>query len=431
METPKPLRIVKLIASNVKILHTVEIEPKTNVVTISGKNASGKSSVLDSIEMCLSGATSIPDRPIREGATKAHVVCDLGDIIVERRFSKSGSTITVTTKEGVALKTPQSVLDSLTQKIGFDPIAFVKLPAQKQFETLRSLVGINFTTIDAKRKLAYDSRTSANRDVESATAKLKDLPQHPDVPEEEVSVSVLMGELNAIREHNKGNVGKREHLQDGQQLLDDHDDAIGQKKRAIEDLEAAVKVCKEELRMLEQSRVPLQNGVTEATAMVAAMVDKSESEVTIKITNADGINARVRANKKRSEVQDELENAETKASRLTDLIDAIDQEKANALAAAKFPLPGLSFDGEIVTLNKIPFAQVNTAQKIQAAVAIGMALNPRIRVILIRDGNDLDDDSMAMLHQMCETNGYQCWVECIKSDAVGAIEIREGEIVSK
>lgn len=55
------MKIVSLKAENIKRLVAVEITPKGNVVKITGKNANGKSSVLDSIWMALGGGVVIED----------------------------------------------------------------------------------------------------------------------------------------------------------------------------------------------------------------------------------------------------------------------------------------------------------------------------------------------------------------------------------
>ncbi len=86
------LKIVSLEVDNVKRLHAVHIKPDGGMVIIGGKNGAGKSSVLDAIEMALGGKKSIPRRPVRDGEESAHVVCDLGSLIVRRHFTPDGKT---------------------------------------------------------------------------------------------------------------------------------------------------------------------------------------------------------------------------------------------------------------------------------------------------------------------------------------------------
>ena len=69
---------------------------KGNVVQIVGKNSSGKTSTLDSIEAVIGGMEHVPGVPLRTGASRGKVVVELGDktldLKVTRRFNSSGTT---------------------------------------------------------------------------------------------------------------------------------------------------------------------------------------------------------------------------------------------------------------------------------------------------------------------------------------------------
>src|SRR3990170_4767078 len=85
------MKILKLTAENVKKLRAVEITPTGELVEITGRNGAGKSSVLDAIWWALAGTKHIQAVPIRKGATKARIRLDLGELIVERRFTPAGA----------------------------------------------------------------------------------------------------------------------------------------------------------------------------------------------------------------------------------------------------------------------------------------------------------------------------------------------------
>ena len=64
------VKINSLEIENVKRIKAVKIEPTANGLTvIGGKNAQGKTSVLDSIAWALGGDKYRPSKPTREGAT--------------------------------------------------------------------------------------------------------------------------------------------------------------------------------------------------------------------------------------------------------------------------------------------------------------------------------------------------------------------------
>ena len=133
------MRIIKLTAENIKKLKAIEITPKGDVVRITGKNGAGKSSVLDAILYALGGQKAIPDKPIREGQRKARVTLDLGEYTVERRFGKS-SQVYVTAKDGSAIRSPQQLLESIAEKVSFDPASFERLHHGQQAALLYPFV---------------------------------------------------------------------------------------------------------------------------------------------------------------------------------------------------------------------------------------------------------------------------------------------------
>ena len=139
------MKIVSLETENVKRLKAVRIEPDGTMVVIGGRNAQGKSSVLDSIEMALGGKESAPREPIRRGEKSARVVLQLDGeygLKIVRKFTEKGSTLSIETADGMKPKSPQGLLDQLCNRIAFDPLQFVRQKPADQAATLRKLVGL-------------------------------------------------------------------------------------------------------------------------------------------------------------------------------------------------------------------------------------------------------------------------------------------------
>ncbi|KKK49922.1 hypothetical protein LCGC14_3130170, partial [marine sediment metagenome] len=136
------MKIIKLQAENFKRLSVVEITPQGNLVQITGKNMSGKSSVLDSIWAALGGKEAVPGKAIRKGQKKAHVKLDLGEVIVTRSFTQKDSYLTVEGAEGSRHKEPQQVLDDLLG-FSFDPLRFSRQSNVAQYEAIREIANID------------------------------------------------------------------------------------------------------------------------------------------------------------------------------------------------------------------------------------------------------------------------------------------------
>ncbi len=65
------MQIVKLTTKNFKALSFLEIDDAGSVVTLSGDNGSGKSSVLQAIGAALGGKAYQPERPVHGEADRS------------------------------------------------------------------------------------------------------------------------------------------------------------------------------------------------------------------------------------------------------------------------------------------------------------------------------------------------------------------------
>ena len=107
----------------------------------------------------------------------------------------------------------------------------------------------------------------------------------------------------------------------------------------------------------------------------------------------------------------------------------MDAEKLKQIKDAKYPLQGLSVsDSGDVLLEGLPFEQAASAEQLRASVAIGLALNPKLRVLLIRDGSLLDEDSLALLCKMAEDADAQVWLERVGTDGDVSVVIEDGMV---
>jgi recombinational DNA repair ATPase RecF len=171
------VKITQLTAENFKRLKAVEIAVEgKNIVILSGRNAQGKSSVLDAIWAALAGRDGVKEvkRPIRDGEKRAHVEITLDDIVVTRKWSAAGSTLEVKSAAGAKFPSPQKMLDDLIGKLSFDPLAFAQSDPKAQLATLIDLAELDFDPDENERlrKESYNRRTEVNRDVKRLQAQL-------------------------------------------------------------------------------------------------------------------------------------------------------------------------------------------------------------------------------------------------------------------
>lgn len=415
----KPMKIVQLRTQNFKRLTAVEITPKADgsMVVIGGANNAGKTSVLDSIMAAMSGGRAIPPDPIRKGAKTAEITIDLGDIIVRRIITRKGTTLHVEGKDGRLLPSPQAILDHLNTKLTFDPYAFTRLSAREQMETLKEVAGLDFADSTAKQKELYAERTVVNRQAASATAQLEGMEQFEfpgDVPDGPIAVAELQKEHEAACLVNRRK-GEARHEQ--QRL----EESLSVLTSDVADLKERYQLALQQIEIQKQT-------LAEWTKKLAAMPDGNEAEVMEQITKAGEVNAHIAANKRYQEAEASCEKLRSRSSELTEAIEDIDGEKAMKIAAASLPIEGLAFDDEQVLFNGLPFSQAGSAEQLRTSVAMAAAMNPKLRIMLVRDGSLLDANSFKILGEFAKEHDCQVWMEVVGEGAKCSVIIEDGSV---
>ena len=452
------MKIVSLTAENIKRLKAVTIRPDGTMIVVGGRNEQGKSSVLDSIAYALGGQRLCPSEPIRHGETSAKVTVDLGEILIERSFTPKGSYLKVRNKEGFEATSPQALLDKLIGNLSFDPLAFARMPAKEQADVLRTVAGVELGDLETARAVLYTERADANREATSLAARVKALP--PYTEETPVNIAALLAELDEAEKTARASAEAAGIAGEWQQKADA---AREEKRRMSVNDETVARDYGESVDHLEEEKAAIENRLQqrrgrlddirrenkEHDATMAATVKDTEAKANAaqcaaadsaaaiiptgpikeRLAAAEGINARVREAEAGRALVQEAVKATKATTALSEKIKGLDAERAARIAAADLPIPGLSFDASGVRLNGIPFDQVSDAQRLQASVAMGLAMNPGVKVILIHDGSLLDDDHLAMVAGMAEKAGAQVWVERVGDGPEVSVLIEDGGAV--
>lgn len=403
-------RIVKLTAQDFKRLVAVEIAPDGNVVVVSGANGHGKTSVLDAITAALVGQQAFRlDQPIRQGAEEAMVELDMGEFVVTRRWKGDKSSLEVRLQNGAEVSSPRRFLDDLIGKLSFDPLAFANADAKEQRKTLLDVAGL--ADLDAQlsgqRKRWYDTRTEMGRDAKKLTAQLAGLPKPLDtLPTEAVDVAKVVAELTQLQNDER----EFERLREQATSIDSE---IVQLQQRIADL------------------LKTREGIT-ARGRDLINVERRPQMVDLqqKIEDAGLINQNAERAARREEISRELGVAQDRWQQCGTEIQAIDEKRQQAIAAANLPIPGLGVDDDGVTLNGVPFSQSSAAERMRTSIAIAMRLNPDIRVIRVADASLLDSVNRALIEGLAAENDFQVWLEVVDETKGVGFVIEDGSIAA-
>ncbi len=453
------MKILSLSAENIKKLVAVEIVPKGNVIELTGKNGSGKTSVLDCISWAFEGLAKVQDKPIRNGETKAWIKLDLGDYIVERTFKTTDkgdvtSSITVTSKDGSVFKQPQTLLDAVFGQLSFDPLKFSRADKKEQVSLLESLVpGFDFAKSRVEEQLAYDERTAANRNAKNSSLAHMSF---VDVPVPEPERVDIAGLTKQMAEASKQNTEREKIIAERDKMIAGCSEKQAQCEDKIKDAQKALEHCRGNIAQWEMDIKMLQNQVKEATLNIEQIEAKGIPDVqaviqtlalgklevasfpvppsvdidSIKqhLDEATAKNALHEKWVKKNEAKLAVDQFEKQSAALTETINSIQTARFNAVKNAGLPVQGLGFDVDGVNLNGIPFEQCSSGEQLRVSVALAMLSNPKLKVIRVNDGSLLDDDGLALLAKMADEQDYQVWLEKTSGDKTVGIYLEEGRI---
>lgn len=428
-----PLHILALEAQNVKRLKTVAIVPRSKVVRINGKNGSGKTSTLDAILWALGGKRVVQMQPVREGQERAVVKLAIGgkqvEYIVTRTFSAGGTThMTVEDPNGGLFKKPQELLDELFGALSMDPYAFIRANPKARIEALKAIVKLDIDLDELERlnQGDYEKRQQINRDIKTMEERVRmyagGVNSNMDI--RPIDTAPMFADMTKASEANSAierlKFARKNHEE---QLASDQAD-VAELDTEIDRLIA--------LRDKRQREVDKAKEEMQGWRELPAPIDVTELAETIKRAQAENSARELQrvARERYAQQKKELEDAYARSQQLTDMMEARTQIKAEAIAKAEYPVPGLSFSEQGgVMFNGIPFDQASGAEQLRVSFAMAAAVRPKMPVVLIKDGSLLDDDSMKLLEELAEQYDAQVWIERVGKGPVG-ITLEEGEVVA-
>lgn len=418
--------ILRLSVQNLLRVKVAEVRPDGSLVIVAGSNDQGKSSVLNSIALALSGK-DVPAQPIHAGENEGHVILETDEYVITRRFTTGGApTLEVRDRSGAKLTSPQTKLDALYSRVTFDPLVFTRMLPEQQLATLKRIVGLDFTALDAEHTAKYEERTNVNRQIRDKEAALRNINRDGTAPENEVSVAELMGQLEKVQQANAANADKRLALSEWNDGIDTHEERVITAKAQVEAAEKALATAKDRLKSEEADLKAQIAGRDTQKEIVSTLKDEPTDVIANAIRNAETINAAVRNNAKWNEEHKASLKLKSNADALTARLEAIEQEKSDAMRKTTFPVDGLSFGAAGVLYKDVPFEQAGTAVKIRTSVAIACSLAPKLPIMLVRDGSLLDDASTKLLAEEAEKHGLQIWMEVVSSSEDAALIMEDG-----
>jgi predicted ATP-dependent endonuclease of OLD family len=421
-----------------KIKH-VDLDLSNTLTIIGGKNANGKSSLIDALVSAVGGVKHAPKVPVRTGSRSAEILLTIespsGDLMVKRVFRADGAPmVEITNAEGFKTSSPQKLLDSWFNATAIDPLSFIRLEGKKQVELIKKIFGIDFTEIDARRKLLYEKRSGQNAVWQALEKTYQQMEREgasepKDTPNEEISAESLLSELKSITAHNDQGVLWKGDAERAADRLTQADEWIENTQNQIAEIEKQLASAKATLESQNAKRGEIEKSALVAQKVFAGFEPMDPAPIEEQLQAANRINGFVRQKQKREEHRLRFTSARQEADALTDQLREIDAQKARILSGVQMPVEGLTFDEEGLYLNGLPIEQASSAEQLRVSIPVSFASDSSLKFAIIRDGSLLDEESLRIVAELTEAAGGQTIIERVTSHAEEcSVILEDGEI---
>jgi hypothetical protein len=457
--------LMRMRSENIMRVRLVDISPTETLTLVGGDNGNGKTSFFDSLGICLGGKEAIPADPIHHGTQQGSITCDFGDgekvkLTVHCTIKKVGDADWVSEVElDIPGHIPPSAVQTFLRKLigrpSFDPMVFDLLPPAEQFETMQAFVaGFDFKKHAKDYQTIYDRRRDIGRDQAREQSAASSIVYAEKPPAERVDENALQEELV----NTQARLGKRERANDqiaqARQIIAGTEaaiavaraDAEAARDREVARLEeliaAARKACDDKIaRDTEQLRAQetaataqiedLEKKLREAKPLRA--VDDIGADLTAARTSNQKLRDWQQQRDRHAEHQKKADDFAQQYNDLTAQLDTMDAAKAKAIRESQMPVEGLGFADGFVTMmapdgKPVPWSQASMAQRVDASCAIAMAMNPKIKVILIRNGSNLGKTIRERIRQRAAEKGYRVLMEVVEEGAGTHVVIEDGVV---
>ncbi len=206
------IKITNLELENIKRIKAIQLTPSESGLTvIGGNNGQGKTSVLDAIAWALGGDKFKPSQPQRDGSViPPHLRVTLSNgLVVERKVDRG--TLKITDPNGG--KGGQQLLNEFIGQLALDLPKFMQATSKEKAQTLLRIIGVGdkLAALEQQEQNAYNQRRAVGQVADQKQKYADGLPDYPDAPAEEISISELLRSQQEILARNGENQRLRQN----------------------------------------------------------------------------------------------------------------------------------------------------------------------------------------------------------------------------
>jgi hypothetical protein len=386
-----------------------------SVTEVAGPNEAGKTRFILGLMSTLQGAKRAgwqrPEKMLGDGMSEGTFRVELSDgSVVTLKVTPKGATLRG--KDGNGKPLNQTALNKLLGPIGMDITALLKMDSKALRNVASQLAGPEYLAevarLDEEIKTAEDERTLVNRELRNMGDVV--LPDKV----ERVDVGELSAELQAAEAYNR----IQNDLDQSKRLADrDVERAERDYTDALERADAFKEVLGIKARLADEHAFGAKRKDTDA---IHAKLAEARA-IDVRADEYDAAKAKLQAKSDKASTSNGLDR----------LVAKLRKQRVKLDKSAKIPVEGLTIGKDGIRVNGLHVDQLSKAEVIiKICVRMQLALEPTIRTLVIRSGNDLTAKSRRLLVQISREEKCNFIVEvCGIGHGGNVIRIYAGESV--
>ena len=459
----EPFKISAWYIRDFKTIEVREVLPNGNHVVISGPNASGKTSHLDSILFALQGLRKGDPVPVRHGTDEAEVILELSngdtgdDLTIRRTVDKDGKVKLHVARDGRKVENKQQgVIDTLLSKYMLNPIDFLKLRPQDQLDTLlalgsapapvaevKEITGANHPPEDGETAFKYLDRLSGDKDghyyelrrsakyeadtaakaLDEARETRRNTPEvklSGDANEQGDSIAVMERQQEEYNEAHgaltMAMTDKRAKVELANAM---HARGLEAKGR-VEQAKALLAKAEEELEDVRKRYATVSASVNVAEGIVEAADRRLQQcpDIRPAIQQAKAKQSEIIRNQKAAtewqaacdrvtQLTAKKKEADLKHEKYDTILEKLRDLRKKSVSDIDIGVQGLECGDGLLTVEGVPLPAASAAQQFKVACGIAIKQNPRLRLLRIDEGERLDHRSRMQLYDIADKNNCQ------------------------
>lgn len=444
-----------------------EYESDGSSVELSGRNGTGKTSVLDAIKYAL---TNRSDREyiVHNGETEGEIIVETDTgLTIDRKARINRTDYKSVKRNGLEIGSPETFLKEIFTPLQLNPIEFMDMDKKQQnaiildmieypwnMETIREWFGeipadVNYdqnilsvlNDIQAENGTYFQTRQDINRDIRAKRAIVTEIgsalpPDYDGERWENVNLSELYTKIEKIRKSNE-NIEKAKIIIKGhdnkiRSYQADREIALAALDREMEHLEREIETgivaAKEQIKALGERKAELSERKADKAAVIESeyneKVAKFEADVAAYTEYADmetqPVDSLVKeaetAEKMKSHInewrrmlslQEDISDLSKKSSSLTDKIEKARTLPGEILADCTIPIAGLTVENGVPLIHGLPVSNLSEGEKLDLCIDVALQKPNGLNIILIDGVEKLATDLRENLYRKCKEKGLQ------------------------